>query len=95
MTPRCYRLTIPGQFTSWLALLDPVTDGGRTGWMALDISYREGDHIPSVTYLPVGEADISPYEPVPAELMRREAMHGLAILQAAFEVATEDGEVRA
>ena len=77
MTPRCYRLTIPGQFTSWLALLDPVTDGGRTGWMALDISYREGDHIPSV-----------------AELIRREAMHGLAILQAAFEVATEDGEVR-
>ena len=94
MIQRCYHLTIPGQYTSWLALLYPITDGKRAGWMALDITYNEGDVIPSITFLPVGEGDIAPYQPITPEEMRRRGMAAIASLQSAIEVATECREVR-
>lgn len=87
MMQRHYFLRVPGQYTSWLALMDPVK--GREGWEALDISYRDGEIIPSITFLAVGPCDIAPYNPITVEAYRDAARRALDLVQAAFEVATE------
>lgn len=93
MNNKCYYLEVPGQYQSWLALLDPIE--GRKGWEAMDISYRAGEEIPSITYLPIGEADLAPYSPITPQAFRLAARHAMSLVRAALEVASEDSEVRA
>lgn len=90
--PRCYQLHIEGQYDSYIALLDPIKD--REGWTALDITYRAGEIIPSITYLPMGPCDIAPYRLMEPSAFMTEVHIAQARLQAAFEVATENKEVR-
>ena len=92
MIPRCYHLHVKGQYDSYIALLDPIK--GREGWTALDISYRAGEVIPSFTYLPMGPCDLAPYKPMEPDEFRAEVKKALGLIEAAFEVATEDREVR-
>lgn len=91
MIQRCYHLTIPGQYTSWLALIAPIED--RDGWEVMDISYRAGEEIPSITYLPIGEADLAPYSPITPQAFRLAARHAMALVRSALEVASEEGVI--
>lgn len=87
MIRRCYYLEVPGQYQSWLALIAPIKD--RDGWEAMDISYRAGEEVPSITYLPIGEADLAPYAPITPQAFRMAARHALALVRSALEVASE------
>lgn len=87
MIRRCYYLEVPGQYQSWLALIAPIKD--RDGWEAMDISYRAGEEIPSITYLPVGEADLAPYGPITPAAFRLAARHAMDLVRSALEVASE------
>lgn len=91
MRSRCYYLDVPGQYQSWLAIIAPIKD--RDGWEAMDISYRAGEEIPSITYLPIGEADLAPYSPITPQAFRLAARHAMALVRSALEVASEDTEV--